>query len=73
MALSATFENDFKQLEKVNRLVAAEMDDRHRAIDCHVISPSEDPGLIRMIRYEPEVSRKLIELGYSDAKRSMGG
>ena len=73
MALSATFENDFKQLEKVNRMVSAQIDDRHRAIDCHVISPSEDPGLIRMIRYEPEVSRRLIELGYTDAQRLLGG
>lgn len=69
LALSATFENDRKQLETVNELVMAQLDDKHRYVRCEVITPSRETGLLRIIRYEPEVSRELIELGYEDAKR----
>jgi NTE family protein len=72
LALSATYENDIKQLEAVNRLVEAGLDDKHRAVHCRVITPSKDPGLARIIRYEPEASRELIELGYKDARRALG-
>ncbi len=71
MALSATFENDLKQLENVNRLVQAQLDDKHRHVHCHVITPSHDTGLLRIIRYEPKASRELIEKGYADARRAL--
>jgi len=69
LALSATFENDFKQLENVNRLVMAQLDEKHRHVRCQVVTPSQEMGLLRIIRYEPEVSRELIDLGYADARR----
>ena len=69
LALSATFENDYKQLEAINRLVEAGLDDKHRLVRCRVVTPSRDPGLARIIRYEPEVSRELIEMGYADARQ----
>ncbi len=73
LALSATFENDLKQLENVNRLVAAQLDSKHRQVQCKVITPSIETSLIRIIRYEPDVSRRLIDLGYEDARRILGG
>ncbi len=71
LALSATFENDFKQLESVNRLVMAQLDEKHRHVRCQVITPSQETGLLRIIRYEPEASRELIDLGYADARRAL--
>jgi NTE family protein len=73
LALSATFENDVRQLENVNRLVAAQLDDKHRSVRCHIVAPSRETGLLRIIRYEPEVSRELIELGYRDAREQLAG
>jgi len=73
LALSATFENDVKQLENVNRLVAAQLDEKHRRVRCRVIAPSRDTGLVRIIRYEPEASRELVELGYMDAQEQLAG
>ena len=69
LAMSATFENDVKQLENVNRLVAAQLDEKHRAVRCRVIAPSRETGLLRILRYEPRVSQELIDLGYADARR----
>lgn len=69
LALSATFENDLKQLENVNQLVAAQLDSRHRRVQCRVITPSVETSLLRIIRYEPDVSRELIDMGYADARR----
>jgi len=73
LALSATFENDVKQLENVNRLVAAQLDNKHREVRCEVVAPSRETGLLRIIRYEPEISRELIDLGYADARHALGG
>ena len=71
LALSATFENDIRQLENVNRLVEAEIDTKHRSVRCHVIAPSQETDLLRIIRYEPKVSRQLIKLGYEDTRRAL--
>ncbi len=71
LALSATFENDFKQLQNVNQLVTAQVDREHRYVRCEVITPSRETGLLRIVRYEPEVSRELIALGYEDARRTL--
>lgn len=73
LALSATFEGDLKQLEAINQLVEAGLDQKHRPVRCCVITPSLTPGLLRIIRYEPEVSRQLIDLGYADAHRALEG
>ena len=55
----------------MNRLVAAEMDEKHRHVGCRVIFPSKGTDLSRIIRYEPDVSRELIDLGYDDARAQM--
>ncbi|MBN1814208.1 MAG: patatin-like phospholipase family protein [Anaerolineae bacterium] len=71
LALSATYENDLKQLENVNRLVAAQVDRKHRQIKCHVITPSKETDLLRIIRYEPDFSADLIQMGYEDAREKL--
>jgi NTE family protein len=72
LALSATYENDLKQLENVNQLVAAQLDSKHRKVKCEVIAPSQETDLSRIIRYDPDVSQELIEMGYEDAKGQVG-
>jgi NTE family protein len=72
LALSATYENDLKQLENVNQLVAAQLDSKHREVKCEVIAPSQETDLLRIIRYEPDVSQELIEMGYADARQQIG-
>jgi NTE family protein len=71
LALSATYENDLKQLENVNQLVAAQIDSKHRQVECHVITPSEETDLLRIIRYEPGFSADLIRMGYEDAREEL--
>ncbi len=73
LALSATFEFDLKQLERINRLVKEGLDRSHRVIRAHVVVPSRDTSVLRIIRYDPKVSRELIELGYADAKEALEG
>jgi len=72
LALVATFENDIKQLENVNRLVAAQLDTRHHQVKCTVVTPSKETDALRIIRYDPQVSRELIEMGYHDARQTLG-
>jgi NTE family protein len=72
LALSATYENDVKQLENVNQRVLAQLDDKHRFVTCKVIAPNRETTLLRIIRYEVNVSRELIGLGYEDARRTFG-
>jgi NTE family protein len=71
LALSATYENDLKQLENVNRLVTAQVDSKHRQVKCHVVTPSEETDLLRIIRYEPDFSADLIQMGYEDAREEL--
>ncbi len=71
LALSATYENDVKQLETINQLVQAQLDQKHRYVSCQVITPSQETSLLRIVRYEPEMSRELIELGYEDTKQAL--
>jgi len=71
LALSATYENDFKQLENVNQLVVAQVDTKHRQIKCQVITPSQETDLLRIIRYEPDFSANLIQMGYEDAQEEL--
>jgi NTE family protein len=73
LVLSATYENDLKQLERVNRLVAANLDDKHRRVECRVLTPGRETSLLRIIRYEADVSRELIDLGYEEARQALGG
>lgn len=72
LALSATFENDIKQLERINQFVAQQMDEKHRYIRCRVIVPSREIPLSQVLRYDPKTSRELIQLGYEDARRALG-
>ncbi len=69
MFLIATFENDIKQLQNINRLVAANLDPKHRLVRCYVIAPQETMSALRIFHYEPAVSKRLIEQGYEDARR----
>ncbi len=69
MFLIATFENDIKQLQNINRLVAANLDPKHRLVRCYVIAPPETKSALRVFHYEPAVSKRLIEQGYEDARR----
>ncbi len=71
LALSATFENDIKRLENVNQMVAAQLDQKHRQVRCRVITPSQETSALRIIRYDPLVTRELIDTGYADAKESL--
>jgi NTE family protein len=71
LALSATYENDLKQVENVNQLVAAQVDSKHRHIKCQVVTPSKETDLLRIIRYEPDFSAGLIRLGYDDAREEL--
>ncbi len=71
MALSATFEFDLKQLRMINEMVAAGVDKKHRIIKAHLVVPSQDTGVMRIIRYDPPVTRELIELGYRDARGTL--
>ena len=73
MVLSATFAFDFKQLQMVNEMVRAGADKKHRLIEAHLVVPSQDTSVLRIIRYEPKVSRELIAMGYGDAQRKLGG
>lgn len=72
MFLIATFDNDIKQLENVNRLVAANLDDKHRQVRCRVIAPQQTMSALRIFHYDPAVSRQLIETGYADARQTLG-
>ncbi len=71
LALSATFENDIKQLERINQLVVQQMDEKHRYIRYRVIVPSREIGLLQILRYDPRTSRELIGLGYEDARQTL--
>lgn len=73
LALSATLEFDLKQLERINRLVEMGLDKSHRLIRVHLVVPSRDTSVLRIIRYDPKVSRELIDLGYRDAQSTLAG
>jgi len=65
LALIGTFENDFEELRKVNRRVhqgrQAEAD--HREVRCAVIAPADWITPLDIIRYRPDRTRRLRELG----------
>ncbi|MCS7251192.1 MAG: patatin-like phospholipase family protein [Anaerolineae bacterium] len=71
LALLATFENDYRQLEAVNRAVRQghPLKPTHREIRCRVIAPTAPLSLSRILRYDPEVTRVLIAQGKRDAQR----
>ncbi|MFQ5407935.1 MAG: patatin-like phospholipase family protein [Anaerolineales bacterium] len=67
LALLASFENDLKQLQRVNDLVLSGRDEAHREISCIVIAPSEHVPLEWILTYDADQIDHLIELGYRDA------
>lgn len=71
LALLATFENDYRQLEAVNRAVrqGRPLKVGHREIHCHVIAPAAPLPLSRILRYDPEGTRALMAQGEADAQR----
>jgi NTE family protein len=72
LALNASFESDRRQLEAVNQLVRAGVDEKHRTIECHVVTPSQGTGVTRILHYDPDVSRRLIDMGFDDAQQTLG-
>jgi len=72
LTLSATFEHDLRQLARINRMVQAGLDPDHREVRCWVVAPSRYPGFSRILRYDPDVSRELIDLGHADARSVLG-
>ncbi|MBN1178473.1 MAG: patatin-like phospholipase family protein [Anaerolineae bacterium] len=72
LALSATYENDIKQLQTVNRLVEAGLDEKHKMVRCRTITPSQEISASRIITYDPAFSRELIARGYEDARQTLG-
>ncbi|GBD08333.1 putative NTE family protein [Candidatus Thermoflexus japonica] len=71
LALLATFENDYRQLEAVNRAVrqGRPLKPGHREIRCDVIAPSAPLPLSRILRYDPSGTQALIAQGEADAQR----
>ncbi|MFZ8845000.1 patatin-like phospholipase family protein [Thermoflexus sp.] len=69
LALLATFENDYRQLEAVNQAVRRghPLKPTHREIRCHVVAPAAPLPLSRILRYDPAGTRALIAQGEADA------
>ncbi|MDT7885038.1 MAG: patatin-like phospholipase family protein [Thermoflexus sp.] len=70
LALLATFENDYRQLEAVNQAVRRghPLKPTHREIRCHVVAPAAPLPLSRILRYDPAGTRALIAQGEADAR-----
>ena len=71
LALMSSFENDLSQLERVNQLVLAGLDSKHRHVRPHVLAPSEYLSLDLILRYERPHIERLIALGYADTHRAL--
>lgn len=72
MALLASFEVDLKLLEKVNRRVREGRDaSGHHVVNVRVIAPSENVPAAWILKYEPQNTDHLIQLGYADARKAL--
>lgn len=71
LALLATFENDYRQLEKINQAVrqGRPLKPSHREIRCHVIAPAMPLPLSRILRYDRRGTQALIAQGEADAEQ----
>jgi len=73
LVLLASFENDLKQLQRMNTLVHSGLDTDHRVINFTVIAPSEYVPLEWILSYDADQIDHLIELGYRDASQALTG
>lgn len=72
LAITATFENDFEQMRKINRRVRRGMSSAadHKEIRCAVIGPREWITPLDIIRYRPDRTARLRDLGRAETERT---
>jgi predicted acylesterase/phospholipase RssA len=68
LAITATFENDFEQMRKINRRVREEIAPEHKEIKSALIGPENWLTPVDMIRYRPDRIAKLRRLGKTAAE-----
>ncbi|MBN1483653.1 MAG: patatin-like phospholipase family protein [Chloroflexia bacterium] len=67
LAITATFENDFEQMRKINRRVSQNADPAHKEIKAALIGPEQWLTALDFIRYHPERTAELRRLGQEAA------
>lgn len=68
LAITATFENDYNQLQRVNEQVAqAQARAAHRDVRCEVIAPSQWLTPLDIVRYKRDQIARLREQGRREA------
>jgi NTE family protein len=72
LAITATFENDFEQMRKINRRVqrGASSAADHRAIKCAIIGPRQWLAPLDIIRYRPDRTADLRRMGREETERT---
>jgi NTE family protein len=72
LAITATFENDFEQMRKVNRRVqvGAALVSDYREIKCAVIGPSNWISPLDIVRYRPDRIAELRRMGQAAAQHT---
>lgn len=63
LAITATFENDFEQMRKINRRVRAQADPAHKEIKSALIGPEKWLPVTDMLRYHPKRIAQLRQQG----------
>ena len=72
LAITATFENDFEQMRKINRRVHRGADGvpDHKEIRCAIIGPREWLTPLDIIRYRPDRTAVLRQMGRDETERT---
>jgi len=72
LAITATFENDFEQMRKINRRVrhGASTASDHKEVRCAIIGPREWLTPLDIIRYRPDRTSKLRQMGRDETERT---
>ncbi|HLF24829.1 MAG TPA: patatin-like phospholipase family protein [Anaerolineae bacterium] len=72
LAITATFENDFEQMRKINRRVrrGATLAADHKQIKCAVIGPRAWITPLDIIRYRPDRTAALRQMGRDETERT---
>jgi len=72
LAITATFENDFEQMRKINRRVHRGADGvpDHKEIRCAIIGPREWLTPLDIIRYRPDRTAALRQMGRDETERT---
>ena len=63
LAITATFENDFEQMRKINRRVSQNASPEHKEIKAALIGPEDWLTAMDFIRYTPKRTAELRRLG----------